>query len=609
MIQIHRFPLVAAACVFGVALLSSSAAHAVYSVSSVSQSYVYAPTMHAGLSGQDDAASEALTLPFAFPFQDDTFSKLRIHTNGFVTLGEASPSVCGNCATPQPFLNVGQPLAPDYILAPWWADWDPAAEGEIYYGAVGDKFVVEWWNVRPYGAAPGQTYSFELQITADGKFTYVYNDVQAGLPSRDFGATGSSGHQGRSAAGFGFSQMFGGTSLWNGAALAFSHLSNNIPLSSFNQDGVTPDIVERWAPVIWADVNMSDYSGREDIITKVNFDGDFWGFNNEWNMGYAPTLAPMAANVYWSLVQSSTHYYIGYYFYHARSGGSFWDGHHEHDMEGVVVAVDKATGEVEALLSNAHGNYVPYRSLFEPSIVPHPRPTHSVCSARGVCQTVPQFSDAPTFTHFTTTSPTGFFYDTIGVGVEAGTHATWGRWHNRCILGGAGSASNCDSSHGGDGVVYEYRNNAVALSNGSAKAWPTWGKAANRVGYDLLPIGDLFSLAHNPSYAGQNEPTALYRVDGHGMPWDRFNGSGDDAGDPPWAWGLTGVIDHACDQVNGRNMLLQPGWIFHNYFLWPMGGHDACGTDPGNLYLEHMRVAACLPPTTCPITPAPPPAW
>jgi hypothetical protein len=382
--------------------------------------------------------------------------------------------------------------------------------------------------------------------------------------------------------------MFGGSPLWNGAAFTFAHMSNNVPLGSFNQDPGTPDIVERWAPVIWHDVNMGNYSGREDIITKVNFDGDFKGSNNAFNM--VTTAMSMPANVYWSLVEGSTHSYIGYYFYHANSRGRAGTTH-EHDVEGVVIAVNRTTGEVDAMLSNAHGNYIPYRSPFDtnPFMATHPRPG--------------QYGDESTFTHFTTTSPTGFLYDTIAVGVEAGTHATWGRWHNRCIVGPVGSTSGCDTSHGGDGVVLEYRNTAVSMIPSSVKNWPDWGKTTNRLGYDLLPIRDLFTLANNPSYAGQNEPTALYRVDAHGVPWDMFNAGGDDAGDLPWAWGLTQVIGHACTE---RNMLLQPGWIFRHYFLWPSGVHDGCGTDANNSYQQQISV--CEPPPACP-NPMPPIPW
>lgn len=129
------------------------------------------------------------------------------------------------------------------------------------------------------------------------------------------------------------------------------------------------------------------------------------------------------------------------------------------------------------------------------------------------------------------------------------------------MIGPQGSPSGCDDSHGGDGIVYYYKNCAEEPSN--IKQYPNW----QWVGYDLKDIADLFILAHKNWSCGQWEPYALFRCDAHGVPWDKFNAFADDAGDLPWAWGLTGVVDNAFE----RNMLINPGWIFRRYFYWPTG--------------------------------------
>jgi hypothetical protein len=114
------FTLVVAAT----ALTVSRRAEAIYSYTSVPFAWKWAQIPADSLWGQDDAISSLINLPFPFPFQDDVFDQIRIHTNGFVTLSK-SGLPCGSCLM-QNFTASGNTLAPDYTIAPWWADWNPA---------------------------------------------------------------------------------------------------------------------------------------------------------------------------------------------------------------------------------------------------------------------------------------------------------------------------------------------------------------------------------------------------------------------------------------------------------------------------------------------------
>ena len=315
------------------AVAASNRAEAIYTRTSVPFAWKYSPSLEPNISAQDDAVSPLINLPFSFPFQDDVFTQIRIDTNGFVTLSK-SGLPCGNCFSGQNLSPSGSTAAPDYTIAPWWADWDFSAEGDVYYGAVDDAFVVEWWYPRAFGGAAGQTYAFSLHLFPDGRFRFLYMTTSRGVPSRDNGNTASIGYQGRGMARFGESMLFttgtGGT-LSDTTAYEFTRASDNLDLALFNIDPNVPDIVERWAPVVWGDIMQGE--GRCDYMTDVNFDGDWNGANNPFNLGNGAYSMPSV--IRYSLVTGASHYFIGYYIYHAADCTNFFENH-PHDWEGAT---------------------------------------------------------------------------------------------------------------------------------------------------------------------------------------------------------------------------------------------------------------------------------
>ncbi|MFN0125005.1 MAG: hypothetical protein ACKV2V_31255 [Blastocatellia bacterium] len=148
-------------------------------------------------------------------------------------------------------------------------------------------------------------------------------------------------------------------------------------------------IAERFAPVIYQGLGDTP---RMDYITRFDFDGDWRGDNN-WNNAGNKSYT-LDAWVYYSLVETETHYLIHYAFFHPRdykgglatstivgallneglrragkdpSGGLADDValSHENDLEGCLVAVEKnSAGQltvryVETLAHNKYLKYVP----------------------------------------------------------------------------------------------------------------------------------------------------------------------------------------------------------------------------------------------------------
>lgn len=101
-------------------------------------------------------------------------------------------------------------------------------------------------------------------------------------------------------------------------------------------------LAERWAPVHHQDVDQTGsggLGGRSDFLSAVDFDGD-WDTLDNWES--APNF-PLRGTAYYSVVATSTHWFIVYAFYHPRdwSDTPIFGGldEHENDMEGLLAIV------------------------------------------------------------------------------------------------------------------------------------------------------------------------------------------------------------------------------------------------------------------------------
>ncbi len=113
------------------------------------------------------------------------------------------------------------------------------------------------------------------------------------------------------------------------------------------------------APVVHQQVGGTPVG---DTITRFDFDGDLASNNNWINLDKFP--AP--AYVYYSVIESETHYFISYSFFHARDYSSICFAYqcHENDLEGMILTVFKdgsQFGSVRLLETLAHNNIITYR--------------------------------------------------------------------------------------------------------------------------------------------------------------------------------------------------------------------------------------------------------
>jgi hypothetical protein len=111
------------------------------------------------------------------------------------------------------------------------------------------------------------------------------------------------------------------------------------------------DVARRYAPVLYHETATNGW--RQDIPGNIDFDGDLQG-NNNWENFSKFRLTP---TVYYTVVESETHYFIAYHVFHPRDWSWIRLGVqdiHENDGENLQVVVRKEDGRVKLLFTQAH---------------------------------------------------------------------------------------------------------------------------------------------------------------------------------------------------------------------------------------------------------------
>lgn len=129
------------------------------------------------------------------------------------------------------------------------------------------------------------------------------------------------------------------------------------------------ELAARWAPVHYQDTDDTDYDA--DYLSPIDFDGE-WDTLNNWEH-QDDSVARLTGAVYYSVVTTSTHWFLIYGYYHPRDWcDTLWcssTDSHENDMEGVVLTVrrDGSTyGSFEAMVSVAHSHFYSYKPSSSP---------------------------------------------------------------------------------------------------------------------------------------------------------------------------------------------------------------------------------------------------
>ncbi len=141
--------------------------------------------------------------------------------------------------------------------------------------------------------------------------------------------------------------------------LIILNLGCNAPLKQLSlQENLNPvltdnylDLARNYAPYLYHEIHPT--KGRQDIPTRVDFDGDLRGDNN-WDHFPSHALPP---TVYYMVLETETHYFLTYHLFHPRDWSFMHLGvhtTHENDGENLQVVVEKASGSPVLLFTQAH---------------------------------------------------------------------------------------------------------------------------------------------------------------------------------------------------------------------------------------------------------------
>lgn len=240
----------------------------------------------------------------------------------------------------------------------------------------------------------------------------------------------------------------------------------------------TQEIAAHWAPEFYQDVNDT-YGYRADYVTNFNYDGDWVGNNNWENID----SFPLKSYIYYSVVETETHYFIGYYDYHARDDGPLTLDKHENDTEGVLVVIRKdgsTYGSFHLMESVAHNQMY-------------------------------QYTNDPSITSGSDNVDGGVLFN--------GSHPkVFIQSNGQSPIGGHGNfAYDGTGAPGGDGIVYYYGGQADIVTNAT-------GDYTNRYSYDLLSFDDFWNRRYDigdghmfGSWGKLDGDT--YQTDSAAMPW------------------------------------------------------------------------------------------
>lgn len=303
-------------------------------------------------------------------------------------------------------------------------------------------------------------------------------------------------------------------------------------------------LAQWWAPVHFQDVDTTgttSLGGKSDYLSSYDFDGDLNGRDNWENT----SQFPLAAHIYYSVVQSTGFTYLVYMFFHPRdwSDGSLSDyeadlSEHENDSEGVLVVVKNdgsAYGKLEAAITVAHKDfysYVPSGSDF----------SSGAEDVDGLLTTTTDPHDADPHQRPWTAQ-------------QSKSHAAWAIGATR-----APSPALQTQYKSGDGVLYY---------PGSTAEVPS-GPNDRDVQYtltDIFAAGGMWAsrtttslFASTTAFAGDNSANPYGAKCGAG---GAFTSCETNSANPPWAW------DDQNDLPASGAIATDPSALVWDYFSWP----------------------------------------
>jgi len=111
--------------------------------------------------------TSAISLPFSFPFYENTYSQVYITGSGYIAFENYERVYRG-------WYDIPDQTIPNNIIAPYWSYIYYGGSSHVYYKSFTDKFVVEWSSVLD---PDGQIYTFEVVLYPNGNIKFQYHTL------------------------------------------------------------------------------------------------------------------------------------------------------------------------------------------------------------------------------------------------------------------------------------------------------------------------------------------------------------------------------------------------------------------------------------------------
>lgn len=139
------------------------------------------------------------------------------------------------------------------------------------------------------------------------------------------------------------------------------------------------ELARRWAPIHHQGVDGDgdgSLGGKSDYLAALDFDGD-WNMRNNWENAADDDL-PLEGTAYYSVVETTTHWYIVYGFFHPRDWCDWplcetFGDKHENDFEGLLTIVERPSSDSDDVLGELIGMVTVWHYDFQ-SFVPDGSP-------------------------------------------------------------------------------------------------------------------------------------------------------------------------------------------------------------------------------------------
>ncbi|MFP4459026.1 MAG: C25 family cysteine peptidase [Candidatus Zixiibacteriota bacterium] len=129
-----------------------------------------------GVTNRDDDIV-SFDIPIELSYYGETYDRISVSTNGFITLGNETWSGGGRDGHERPIPTVGQASA---IIAPLWCDLNPRGGGNVYghYDESNNRIVMEFDEVEHYGLGSGTRQTFQVFITDPDHYSTPTGDSE-----------------------------------------------------------------------------------------------------------------------------------------------------------------------------------------------------------------------------------------------------------------------------------------------------------------------------------------------------------------------------------------------------------------------------------------------